>query len=135
MNDFFTSKQADTELEYTNHARKRCIERNVPVSKYIPIDAETIDQLYVDGVCRYNVRFVYRGKKYCFIIDDDFLVYTAYRYDPRRQNYSIVFDDLRQSTKERQRNMRKNIDNDYYASSGKYKHLEIENALLEYAQM
>ena len=137
MNVFNIPHQSDQELRYTYHALMRSEERNVPKPKYIPMDAEYLDVTLVDREKNvYTIRFDYMGKKYCICVGDNHAVVTTFKYSHKRQNYaSFIMEEYQMSTKERQRKLRKGADENYYAESGKYKHLECHYDLNDSAWM
>ena len=128
--NFDIKKQCDRELVYSDHSFMRSDERNVPLPKYIPLNAVFIKRDTRDNRPVYTMQYEFRGKKYILIVEDHTMcVRTVYQMDT---DYNVgkfisTLHHIKDKDKETQRRMRQNKTDEYYLfKEGKYKHMEWE---------
>lgn len=128
-------KQCDRELVYQNHAEMRSHERNVPLPKYIPMNAIIIKRDFRDGKVAYTFDYQFRGKRYVIVVEDyTMVVRTVYQQDTDCNLIKFIYSlpDEKDRMKNIQRKMRQSKTEEYYLSKqGKYKHMEWD---IEYGQ-
>jgi hypothetical protein len=80
--NFDIKKQCDLELVYGEHSCMRSDERNVPLPKYIPLNAVIIRRDLRHGEPAYTMQYEFRGKKYIIVVEDNTMyVRTVYQLD------------------------------------------------------
>jgi hypothetical protein len=128
--NFDIKKQCDLELVYGEHSCMRSDERNVPLPKYIPLNAVIIRRDLRHGEPAYTMQYEFRGKKYIIVVEDNTMyVRTVYQLDTASNICKFIntLPKLKDKDKEAQRRLRQNRSEEYYLiKEGKYKHMEWE---------
>jgi hypothetical protein len=126
--NFDIKKQCDKPLRYTDHAIERAEERNVPIPKYIPLNAVCIGKQNDNDTLAFKLEYSYIGIKYTMVVSEDMVVFTV--YPPEKEtivDYVKMITNQTYAIKQKQRNMRQNMTQEYYThKQGKYKHMEFE---------
>ena len=128
MNVLNIPKQINTELRYTRHAYERAEMRDVPLPKYVPLDAKCVKREWnreLDNYT-YTLEYKFNDAEYQMVVADDMKVVTVFK----KGNYSQksikqVLDERRSITK----NTRKP---DKYVRANKYRHLEVQKGIQQY---
>ena len=128
--NFDIKKQCDRELVYGEHSCMRSDERNVPLPKYIPLNAIFMCRDTRYGKLTYTMQYEFRGKKYILIVEDHSMyVRTVYQLDTENNvgRFINTLAKIKENHKETQRRLRQNRTEEYYLlKEGKYKHMEWE---------
>ena len=128
--NFDIKKQCDLELIYGEHSCMRSDERNVPLPKYIPLNAVFMGRDLRHGKPAYTMQYEFRGKKYIIVVEDNTMyVRTVYQQDTATNICKFIntLPKLKDKDKVAQRRLRQNRSEEYYLiKEGKYKHMEWE---------
>jgi len=128
--NFDIKKQCDRELIYVEHSYMRSDERNVPLPKYIPLNAVFMGRDFRNNREAYTIQYEFRGKKYIMIVEDfTMIVRTVYQLDTAKNvgKFINTLHYIKDKDKETQRRLRQNRTEEYYLlKEGKYKHMEWE---------
>ena len=128
--NFDIKKQCDLELVYGEHSCMRSDERNVPLPKYIPLNAVFMGRDYRYGREAYTIQYEFRGKKYIMVVEDHTMrVRTVYQQNTPFNigNFINTLPKVKDKDKQAQRRLRQNRSEEYYLiKEGKYKHMEWE---------
>jgi hypothetical protein len=138
MNVLNIKKQCDKPLIYTRHAFERAEEREVPLPKYIPMNAVCSSKRFEDYNTVYTLEYNYLGDIHYLVVSDEMLVMTVY---PKGSNDKLK-DRLQrmilkqEAIKSQQRNLRVNKSDEYYMlKTGKYRHREFDIEAEQYCYL
>lgn len=120
-------KQCDKPLIYSDHAILRAEERNVPLPKYIPLNAICLAKQCDGNMTSYKLEYDYVGKKYVMVVSESMHILTVYEDNATILDYLKTTYQQQLSMKQYQRNLRQNMTREYYTQkAGKYKHMEFD---------
>ena len=125
---FDIKMQCDKTLVYSDHSCSRSDERNVPLPKYVPINAILMGICFRESIPVYEIQFEFRGRKYILVVDKSMLVRTVYQQSNKNvMNFVNKLPNQKDCMKDAQRRLRQNKSDEYYLiKEGKYKHMEWE---------
>ena len=107
MNVLNIPKQIDEQLSYTFHAMDRALERNVPISKYLPKNSKCLKIDKINGQIRYTISYFYNDEEYCMVLSENFKVVTVF---PLHKNGNKLKSNQRKSNRQKLKDLFQKLD-------------------------
>lgn len=78
MNVLSIPDQSNQVIEFSHHSIKRAHQRDVPIPKYVPLNAKLVEYDTKNGDLCLHYTFDYNGVEYTMIINEDNYIVTLY---------------------------------------------------------
>ena len=128
MNVLNIPKQINTELRYSKHAKDRAEMRDVPLPKYVPLNARCAKREWniETKIYTYTLEFNFNDTEYQMVVTDDMKVVTVFRKGfSIQKSIKQVLDERRAITKTTRKP-------DKYVRANKYRHHEVQKGIQQY---